>query len=76
MNPAARRGDAGAPVSRSPRLSAGGAFSVVVFNQLRGIEPDPDEARESADGILENHDLLGLSMRRYGEWPDAAYAIL
>jgi hypothetical protein len=41
----------------------------VVFNQWRGIEPDPERRGEAADGILENHDPRGLSMRRYGNGP-------
>jgi hypothetical protein len=33
------------------------------FQAAAQHEPDPDEARESAHRILENHDAPGLSMR-------------
>jgi hypothetical protein len=38
---------------------------VVVFDQQRGIEPDPDAALRDQD--LQNHDARRLSMRRFGE---------
>jgi hypothetical protein len=67
MNPGARRGGAGAGRGQPfVPLFSGRRVLVVVFNQQRGIEPDP-ERRGKAPQEFRKHDKGMMSMLRFGE---------